>query len=303
MGRKRSERKIKEILAGDNWILVDERPAPGIEDISNAVAAHNANYITEGSQGSQGSQSVASHRDWQRNGQQRFGDRMGSRSGSDHSTTVIVPIATRPPDTDWTCPVADVKGCPIAAEPQVEMPLDMYRACTELADEFDTEWMAYLIGDLNQSTGRAAIREMYFPPQSASGAHVEMPDDQFRVRPGTIAAIHSHVQMGAFWSATDEAHANWPIEIVINAKGESKCRMRIKLECGRFSRADGKVILVGIRAADTYRDQLKEAIKPAANLAGYGEAAGSDHAAAVDAIYDSMSFDSYNGYHTGKGGS
>jgi proteasome lid subunit RPN8/RPN11 len=175
-------------------------------------------------------------------------------------------------DFDWTCPVADVKGCPVAAEPLVEVPAEMFRAWVELAEDYSTEWIAYLIGEVDQAKGTGVIREMYFPPQSASGAHVELPDSgNFRARPGTVGAIHSHVQMSAFFSRTDEDHANWPIEIVVNAKGEYCVRVRVKLECSRYSRIDGKLKLVGIRASELYQPLLKEALKPARDTRGYGD--------------------------------
>lgn len=257
MGRhKFRQKKLNEIIEGDNWYRVNERPIPSPDDVAVAVAAHNANYL----------EGAAS------NGTAQSQQRPLLSPSYVNSSVKVTYNPTPKPQLDWTCPVADVKGCPIAVEPQVEMPVELYRACTELAGEFDTEWIAFLIGQMNQQTGRAMITEMYFPPQSASGAHVEAIDESFRPRTGTIAAIHSHVRMDAFWSKTDEDHANWPIEIVINARGESKCRFRIKLDCGRFSRVDGKVMLTGAKAADVFRESLKAALKPTtSNPAGYGD--------------------------------
>ena len=180
----------------------------------------------------------------------------------------------------------DVKGCPIAKAPQVTVPLEMYNIWTDLADRKDTEWIAYLIGTLDQDAGKATITEMYFPPQTVGGAHVEVPDEiKVEIRPGTIAAVHSHVKMQAFFSKTDEDHANWPVEIVINAKGESVVRMRMKLKCGEYSRVDGKILLTGVRASDLVLKDLEAAIVP-------------EKKAETVATFDG----SHEGYHYGEVG-
>ena len=273
MGRQKLKgRALNKILSGDHWYRIEEKPMPLLTDIANAVRTHNANYVTTG---------------------------VGAATGNGQAATQ--PLSQRPlitpsyytpkPDHDWTCTVADTVGCPIATA-QVEMPVEMYQACTELAGEFATEWIAFLKGDLNQAGGRARITSMYFPPQSASGAHVEVPDETFRPEPGTIGAIHSHNTMGAFWSKTDEDHANWPIEIVINAKGESKMRMRVKLECGRWSRIDGKIVLTGIKAADAYRENLKAALKPVGDHATYGQLA-QDAQGFVKVVHEGTSMEGY----------
>lgn len=250
MSKKLKDKHLKAILSR-GFYKVDARPAPSNEDIERAVLAHNLEYVPAGQGATQG------------NGASQRALPIISTSRDGHTATIGRGNDGRfvaPPQDTWTCGVADIKGCPIAQPPIVEVPIDLYRAWTELAADFATEWMAYLIGSMDATTGRGAITEMYFPPQSASGAHVEMPDEAFRVRPGTIGAVHSHNTMAAFFSQTDRDHANWPIEIVINAKGESLMSMRTKLECGRHSRIDGKVMLTGIRAADAYRDSLKAAI-------------------------------------------
>jgi proteasome lid subunit RPN8/RPN11 len=247
MSRRFRGKKLRNLVEENgNWYNVSERPAPTNEEITKAVIAHNLSYKTEPIR-SHDSQQI--HQPW-----------WGSNRQLPTSYRNVPITVKEPPKNDtWTCAIKDVSGCPIAVTPQVRVPNEMYQAWTELAGEFNTEWMAYLIGTFDPSTGDAEITEMYFPPQSASGAHVEMPDENFRARPGTIAAVHSHVRMDAFFSETDTAHANWPVEIVINARGESKMAARIKLECGRYSRVDGKVLLIGVRAADLYRDQLKSA--------------------------------------------
>lgn len=254
MSRLKGKRLKSMVEDHQNWYRVDERPVPSNEDIQKAVIAHNRQYRPEPQSNDSGVQ------DWNRR-QLPIAYQPDRANWRD-----ITPSKTIEPakDETWTCSVKDVEKCPIALTPQVRVPSEMYQAWTELAEEFSTEWMAYLVGTFNESTGDAEVTDMYFPPQKATGAHVERPDDvPFEARPGTIGAVHSHVKMQAYFSAEDKAHANWPVEIVINARGESAMAARIKLECGRYSRVDGKVLLVGARASDIYRDRLKESfVKP-----------------------------------------
>jgi proteasome lid subunit RPN8/RPN11 len=255
---KLKERKLKAILA-EGWLRVTDRPVPTNEAVADQVAIHNKSYPEMLAKLGEG---------WRRKPETLAQSMLPIHYGGSARTVDIKPKT----DFDWTCKVSDVEGCPLVEAPTVEVPIELYRAWTELAGEFNTEWMAFLVGELDTVKGRAKITEMYFPPQSASGAHVEVPDDvQFRPKPGTIGAVHSHVNMQAFFSTTDKDHANWPIEIVINSRGEYEMNMRIKLDCSRYSRVKGKILLVGAKAADVYRDQLKEALKPDVNLKGYGE--------------------------------
>ena len=109
----------------------------------------------------------------------------------------------------WTCAVGDVKGCPIVQAPKILVPWALYRTWVELAFRVSTEWMAYLIGE--ETERGFEVREMYFPAQVATGAHVEAVDELSTIRPGTIGKVHSHNTMAVFHSSEDEAHQNWPV--------------------------------------------------------------------------------------------
>lgn len=251
----------------ESWQVVDETEVPSLVMVEIAVRRHNAMFrdsrMGEGTTGTLWS------------GAQVYG-------GTTRGGAIILPPTNGSPvrnypsgsysggppkaNDTWTCEVADVTGCPILkVEPVIEVPYELYNAWIDLAGDYDTEWLAYLQGEVNQQTGRARLTEMYFPKQDGKAAHVERPDDSsVELRPGTIAAVHSHVKMQAFFSQEDIKHANWPVEIVINAKGEYECSMRMRLECGRFQRIKGKIILVGLKAGDVYRAALDEALKPEA---------------------------------------
>lgn len=156
--------------------------------------------------------------------------------------------------------------CPIATTPTILVPSLTWDHWMKLADRIATEWIAHLIGHIGaNSKGEPAyiIERYYFPPQTASGAHVEVPTG-YSPRAGVIGAVHSHVRMGVFFSATDIKHSNWPVEIVINAKREFEAVVRHPLKCGIFAKNKAEVFLTGenmpegvIKALDTAFDQGK----------------------------------------------
>ena len=240
--RNRKRGKTLEDSLNRGWVQIVDPTAVTEEDMAYAIDLHNKQYAVE--------RTVAPSPN---------GDTQ--RLLPVHYSRVVAAPALPKVVDEWHCEVKDVEGCPIVGEAVIEVPYEMYNAWTELAAEIKTEWMMYLKGDLNQESGRARITECYAPPQSASGCHVEQPDEDYRPQTSTMGAVHSHVSMNAFFSRTDVDHANWPVEIVVNAKGEYDLRMRVKLECGRFSRVKGKLMLIGARAADVYREQLQGALK------------------------------------------
>lgn len=162
------------------------------------------------------------------------------------------------PETTWTCAPDEVNGCPIVKEPEVFVPYAMFRLWVEMAWRIDTEWLAYLTGE--QTERGLEVGDMYFPAQTVGGAHVDTVDELVEIRPGTIGKVHSHAQMKAFFSAQDEAHQNWPVELVVNAKGDVAARQRVQLGCGKWSRVDSKVLLVGTQEATAKVAEVKAAI-------------------------------------------
>ncbi len=155
-----------------------------------------------------------------------------------------------------------VAKCPLnPLVPHILIPITMWDCFLSCCKEYDTEWIALLIGKLGKdSTGAAAyiIDKFYFPPQTASGAHVDVPTG-VKPKPGTIGAIHSHVNMGVFWSGTDTAHSNWPVEIVINRKEEYESLSRYQLKCGEWAKGKSEVRLTGSYVNHAIDAQVKAA--------------------------------------------
>ncbi len=156
------------------------------------------------------------------------------------------------PDDTFECE-ADVKGCPVAGGATVNVPIEMWDRWVFLANKMDTEWLAYLKGE-EVEPGVFNITEMYFPAQHMEPATCMAVDGE-RQQEGTIGSVHSHVAMSAFFSGEDEKHFNHPVELVINRKGDVDCRVRRRLDCGRWQRVVGKVMLSGCQEQ---LDQLAE---------------------------------------------
>jgi hypothetical protein len=145
---------------------------------------------------------------------------------------------------EFTVDNAFVEGCPVEKEckvkPLVKIPWAMYCTWVFLAKKFKTEWFIYLKGTFDAARNEWTITEGYIPRQRVNQAHVDI--DSSEVLPDTIGTIHSHNVMGAFFSGEDRAHFNWPVEMVVNARGEMVANVGSELECGRKSRRESDIL-------------------------------------------------------------
>lgn len=153
--------------------------------------------------------------------------------------------------------------CPIAKIPKVYVNNRLWGEWIALASDYPTEWLAYLTGQFvsDDKGPRYEIRKMYFPPQVAHATHVEVDDDFNSYLPNTIGAIHSHVSMNVFFSGEDLTHSNWPVEIVVNAKGEAKVMIRHLLECGKYIKNYSEILTVGDSADERCVKALDKALE------------------------------------------
>lgn len=145
----------------------------------------------------------------------------------------------------FTCE-STLSGCPIAASEPVKvlMPFTLYNECHWLTKQFNTEWLAYLQGKLEADGSYSIEPGLYFPKQTATTAHVTVSDGE-RPPEGSIAAIHSHVDFGVFFSKEDEDHFNHPVEMIINRKGDVIANALSTLKCGSLHRGPATVLLTG----------------------------------------------------------
>lgn len=159
--------------------------------------------------------------------------------------TILVPKPKRDEDDDWTVECADVTACSRAQKGKVIVPYSLWRKWIDLAGAVRTEWLAYLRGRVEGDTVVLDADGMYFPPQDVRSAHVNSVSDvpEYQVLPNTVAAIHSHVGMEAIFSTTDRASANWPLELVVNNRGNYQATLRMPLPCGAMMRCEALIEL------------------------------------------------------------
>jgi proteasome lid subunit RPN8/RPN11 len=179
-------------------------------------------------------------------------DYIVTAAGNPSSFPLLATVAEE--DETFTC-TSDLSGCPIAKQVTVDIPLELYNQWVFLANEIDTEWIAYLTGE-EVDPDHVVVREMYFPKQKANGSHVEAEEGE--IQAGTIAAVHSHVNFSVFFSAEDVRHMNHHVELVVNREGKLKANGRVKLECGRFHRGDAKIRLINSEANISLLQELKD---------------------------------------------
>lgn len=151
----------------------------------------------------------------------------------------------------FSCPDL-ITGCPIATPVSVFVPQEMFDQWVYLARHLETEWIGYIVGSVRGSD--YVLEDTYFPNQSANSIHVGVTGER-QVKAGTIAAVHSHVDMQVFFSDEDKKHLNHPVELIVNRKAEIIASVQTKLKCGELARSSAKVMLVG---NDMHAEALKE---------------------------------------------
>lgn len=165
-------------------------------------------------------------------------------------------------DADIHVSCGDVEGCPIAPEhgPRVFVPFSLYYKWVWLAHKFSTEWVAFLTGKYDEKENEYHLDAdgMFFPLQQVTSTNVWA--ETIEERPNTIASVHSHVDMKAFFSGTDSDHFNHPVEMVVNRAGAIDCVTRIPLKCGNFQRVSSAVTLVGTNELNSIVRDLKSKI-------------------------------------------
>lgn len=146
----------------------------------------------------------------------------------------------------------DIAPCARTPKANVFIPSDMWQDFIWLTKKFSTEWLAYFKGDKDikdDGTVSWNVSGFYFPPQTCTGAHVDIPTD-YRTEEGTIGDIHSHVDMSAFFSDEDKRHWNWPVHVVLNRKGECEAVVAHHLPCGSTTRIKAGIFVTGSDAQD-----------------------------------------------------
>ena len=145
--------------------------------------------------------------------------------------------------TQWTVKRKPDNGvqCSLCKAPDIfiePIPADKIRLLMEAYPH--TEWVGYLVGQVNKDSGDIFVEDIVIPPhEEANGASCLA--EPFHVpRVGCVGVIHSHHSMGAFHSGQDDhtVDRNFPISITIAKKStnlEYDAISHVTTPCGKRS--------------------------------------------------------------------
>lgn len=129
---------------------------------------------------------------------------------------------------------------------------EVYSVVNKLCKDIEVEWQMLLTG--RQEGSSVFIEGYWIPKQEVGGAHVHNLDvitPEIITAKGIVAGIHSHANMGVFFSPTDDNETNNTTikhHIVCNNRGEFEAKSRYDLPCGlyKFTKAHVLICLPGI---------------------------------------------------------
>ena len=104
------------------------------------------------------------------------------------------------------------------------------------------EWMAWLIGEARPDS--IVVEDLEVPEQVVTAASVEVVASDVPAR--CVGVMHSHHDMGAFFSKTDDdaTNPNVPVSIVVARKNgglEWRAMVRVALPCGYYLMTEAPV--------------------------------------------------------------
>ena len=140
----------------------------------------------------------------------------------------------------WEAKVDCVSSCgkapkdfKVIIEPLVKMKID-----TLMEEYTDKEWLAYLIGEEN------IVSDLFIPEQQANAGSVGNIDCEEYNELNIIGVIHSHHNMGNFFSKTDDDYinGNHNISICVTHNGMT-ANIRWKTPCGALMEVKSSVVI------------------------------------------------------------
>ena len=129
-----------------------------------------------------------------------------------------------------------VEKCSLAKDledPEVSMDFIVMQKALAMTQEMGSkEWLGYLKGFPTEDGFH--IDDIFIPKQTVTSSDVD--EIERVVDADIVGTIHSHHNMGTFFSGTDHDYigGNNPVMIVIDSKGNTKCAVRAKLQCGNY---------------------------------------------------------------------
>lgn len=139
---------------------------------------------------------------------------------------------------------------------------EVWSVITQLCDDVKSEWQMMLCGE--EHDDNIIVTGYWIPKQEVTMStvtNVDLIDSQVVREKKIVATIHSHANMGVFFSSTDTEFTNMSLiknHIVVNNKGETCGTTRHSLPCG-FTRFFDCKIEVHVEKADVVgRENITE---------------------------------------------
>lgn len=117
-----------------------------------------------------------------------------------------------------------------------------------MCDKVVTEWQMLLLGEIDTDKRTVYVTDYWVPKQKVTYASVineDLIDAEVIAEKGIVAGIHSHSNMGVFFSSTDDEFSNMSLikhHVVVNNKYEFIATSRVDLPCGMVKFMDTAVI-------------------------------------------------------------
>lgn len=134
-------------------------------------------------------------------------------------------------------------------EPEIVIPLSVYKVIRHLCETIKTEWQMLLTGEVSDDGKTVTIDGYYVTDQEVTAATVACQeclskDELTELR--AVATIHSHSNMNVFFSTTDVEHTNLGLlkyHIVVNNDDDYTAVYVSSTPCGMKSSRSAQVVI------------------------------------------------------------
>lgn len=168
--------------------------------------------------------------------------------------------------TSWDTELDIIDKCEYAERliGTVLMPESVHSDMMYLATEIETEWLGYFTGTVDRKPDGDVtynVDGMVFPEQEVTPVSVHVTSEI----PDTIGVVHSHCDMKAFFSGTDDKYINQNnnFSIVVNNQRHILTTSKLQLPCGAIimQEVDLKIVKADSSILEQLTTKLTEKVR------------------------------------------
>lgn len=170
----------------------------------------------------------------------------------------------------WDSGIKIVKNCDCVAKQPYDImfyPL-AHAKIKKLQDMFPSlEWLAYLDGEIDHTLKKVMIKDLVIPEQIVTSVNVFNVEYDWNEGRSIVGVIHSHHNMGAFFSGTDDEYINQnhDVSIVVSTRqgAEIKGQVRVKTDCDSYyinENAKFSVFFEGVLNSELFEKEVESKI-------------------------------------------